>query len=66
MMDGLIAVGILLSLSAFPIFTVAALVYHSIRKKELEVHDAVALQAWADARIEAEKAAGGDLVPVLP
>lgn len=42
-LEGLIPIGILLTLSIGPMFTVAAIVYHSLRKKELEVRRLEAL-----------------------
>lgn len=48
-LDTLLPIGILATLSAFPIFLTAALVFHSLRKKELEVRRLEALAAVAHA-----------------
>ena len=48
-LDTLFPIGVLATLSVFPIFTVAALVFHSLRKKELEVRRLEALAKVATA-----------------
>jgi phosphoenolpyruvate synthase/pyruvate phosphate dikinase len=48
-LDTLLPIGILATLSVFPVFTVAALVFHSLRKKELEVRRLEALAQVATA-----------------